>query len=153
MARELARAKESTTSPKSAKDRLGDERRSTAVGRLVLAIAIRGLWPASSGQGLQLTLACRRAVSATTIRGDNPARLMRCPEAARLKWTVWDQVRLRNCRPIRDRKGPGAIRSADVPSDSAQAAPEARSHGDPVQERRRPGGSATAVMGRGRKHT
>jgi len=27
------------------------------------------------------------------------------------------------------------------------------SYGDPVLEWRRPGGSATAVMGRGRKHT
>jgi len=31
----------------------------------MLVIDIRGLWPASSGQGLQLTLVCRRAVSAT----------------------------------------------------------------------------------------
>jgi hypothetical protein len=110
MARELARAKESTTSPKHTKDPLGDEGRSTAAGLLKLAIAIRGLWPALSGQGLQLTLVCRRAVSATTTCGDNSARLMQCPEAARLKWTARDQVRLRNCRPIRDRKGPGAIR-------------------------------------------
>jgi len=55
--------------------------------------------------------------------------------------------------PYPDRKGPGAIRPADVYQMSAKAPPEACSHGDPVLEWRRPGGSATAVMGRGRKHT
>jgi len=43
------------------------------------------------GQGLQQTSARRRAISATA-RGEYVARLMRCSEAARLKWTVWDQT-------------------------------------------------------------
>jgi len=50
-------------------------------------------------------------------------------------------------------QAPGAIRSADALRLPAQAGSEAPSHGDPVLEWRRPGGSATAVMGRGRKHT
>jgi hypothetical protein len=43
MARELARAKESVTSPKCAKERLGDEDRSTVVGLLRPAMVVRGL--------------------------------------------------------------------------------------------------------------
>jgi len=45
------------------------------------------------GQGLQHTTACRRAISATVYCGENVARLMRCPEAARLNWTVREQTR------------------------------------------------------------
>jgi len=113
MARELARANESTTSPKHTKDHLGDEdgfdgrRAPDASHRHQGALARLK----RSGVAAYLSLPPR---CVGDLRGDNPARLMRCPEAARLKWTARNQVRLRNCRPIRDRKGPGAIRPADV---------------------------------------
>jgi len=54
MMRDLARASESVTTPRYAKDRLGNEVRSTAVGHLMLAIAIRGLWSASRARGCSI---------------------------------------------------------------------------------------------------
>jgi hypothetical protein len=40
------------------------------------------------GQGLRPTIVRRRVMSATAHCGENITRLMRCPEAARLKGTV-----------------------------------------------------------------
>jgi len=52
-------------------------------------------------------------------------------------------------RPKKPRSNPVGRRPVGVRASGASAG----SHGDPVLEWRRPGGSATAVMGRGRKHT
>jgi len=54
MARDLARASESVTTPGHAKDPLGDEVGSTAAGHLRLAMAIRGLWPALRVRGCSI---------------------------------------------------------------------------------------------------
>jgi len=53
-------------------------------------MVLQGALTRLMGQGLQQTSARRRAMFGDRSAVNNVARLMRCPEAARLNWTVWD---------------------------------------------------------------
>jgi len=101
---------------------------------------------------LQHTIACRRVMSVTTYVVSNIARLIRCPEAARLKWTVRDRSLRRESTSYPRLKTPnGVIRGVDVSADHFGGEPY--SYGVPVLEWRRPGGAESAITTQGLQHT
>jgi len=66
MVSELARAKESITSPRPSKGPLRRRRGTTVLWAPETSNGTQGALTRLLGQGLQLTSACRRAMSATT---------------------------------------------------------------------------------------
>jgi hypothetical protein len=99
---------------------------------------------------LQPTSARRRAMSATANCGEHIARLMRCPEAARLNWTVRDQPgnRFAKLPPYPRLKRPQS-NLVKPTRELLHASGRRSSYGVPVLVWRRPGGSGLAITNQG----